>query len=571
MIYHNGKQNGFIEHNGNNIDKIMHNGECVFTQGFDTDASGLGSVTLEGTIGKDLTNYVISGNGPFQADTPSPDNIVEIQGVGDKTENLLDFTAYNTPLTFRGLTFYCKGGEIYFDGAASSDVTGTTFTTKVTITETATLSFDYDSEIISGFFVRYTDDYPNDIKSINKGTTKTLSPGSYDVYFRVPANYVFDNLKIKLMLNSGSESLSYEPFGIKIPVVSMGKNLLNILRDVESAETYGVKAIYRTNNTIKVSGTVQRTSNYGVGAVRLSENTLDLNLKVGEIYTLSITGRRSNNFYVQINGKDNSGTNFALTNLLNGANKRTFTVPDIFDRVEGLFVGIYGSAYGETIDEEITVQLEKGADVSSFDTYHEPKITNIYLSSPLMSGESLTAISRDVKWGVVDLGNLNWRLLNEKFWADNLPHKIYPNNVIPPALCTVYVVRTTNDVVGKKSGIALGTAGAWGEKCIGVYDNNYSTAEEFKESVKGIKFYYELATPTTESLTPTSIPTFKNAEKTIKGTTTTIDINTQLKPIFTTSYKSNIGGFDVVNFTTSDNNIFTTADDNTYSFRVKRT
>lgn len=85
MIYHKSKQAGFIEHGEANIDKIMHNGECVFNQGFDSEASGTDSVTLNGTIGKDLMDWSITGN-TVQDGTPSPDNIVSVLGVGDKTE-----------------------------------------------------------------------------------------------------------------------------------------------------------------------------------------------------------------------------------------------------------------------------------------------------------------------------------------------------------------------------------------------------------------------------------------------------------------------------------------------------
>ena len=89
MAYHNGKQNGFIEHNGYNIDKVLHNGNCVFNQGFDNDASGTDSVVCEGTIGKDVLDWSIVGN-TVQDGVPSPENPIEVKGVGDKTKQLLD-------------------------------------------------------------------------------------------------------------------------------------------------------------------------------------------------------------------------------------------------------------------------------------------------------------------------------------------------------------------------------------------------------------------------------------------------------------------------------------------------
>lgn len=85
MIYHKSKQVGFIEHGEANIDKIMHNGECVFTQGFDRESSGTDNVVCEGTIGKDVLDWSIVGN-TYQASVPSPSSPVSVLGVGDKTE-----------------------------------------------------------------------------------------------------------------------------------------------------------------------------------------------------------------------------------------------------------------------------------------------------------------------------------------------------------------------------------------------------------------------------------------------------------------------------------------------------
>ena len=53
MRMHNGKQVGFIQHNSHNIDKVMHNGNCVFEQGYPRDNNTItGDIVLDGTIEK---------------------------------------------------------------------------------------------------------------------------------------------------------------------------------------------------------------------------------------------------------------------------------------------------------------------------------------------------------------------------------------------------------------------------------------------------------------------------------------------------------------------------------------
>ena len=63
MIEINNQRPGFIYKNGNNIDKIMSNGNVVFEQGFIREDSGSTPLTTSHeAIGKDLKNYRVYGN-----------------------------------------------------------------------------------------------------------------------------------------------------------------------------------------------------------------------------------------------------------------------------------------------------------------------------------------------------------------------------------------------------------------------------------------------------------------------------------------------------------------------------
>lgn len=107
---------------------------------------------------------------------------------------------------------------------------------------------------------------------------------------------------------------------------------------------------------------------------------------------------------------------------------------------------------------------------------------------------------------VVDLGDLNWALLNGKFHAFLGEHKQYTSTVVPDILCSVYKPLSVANVVNMVAvGITLGNSSFWGARDIGVYDPSYVDAETFKTAVTGQTLVYPLATPVTYQLTPTEI------------------------------------------------------------------
>lgn len=100
------KEIGFIhtKHNGDmvNVDRIMtkKDGQMVqvFEQGFtrEQETAVLPLTTISNTIGKNLKQYEIFGNSE-QDGIPSPDNPVEIESVGDKTDDTPH--RYKIPIT----------------------------------------------------------------------------------------------------------------------------------------------------------------------------------------------------------------------------------------------------------------------------------------------------------------------------------------------------------------------------------------------------------------------------------------------------------------------------------------
>lgn len=100
------EQIGFIKSkNGENIDTILDaKGDVYFTQGFTREISGIPPLTLD-AIGKNTLDYRIYGN-TVQNGTPSPDNPVEVQSVGDLVTEGEFSGKYKIPVVVSGKNLF---------------------------------------------------------------------------------------------------------------------------------------------------------------------------------------------------------------------------------------------------------------------------------------------------------------------------------------------------------------------------------------------------------------------------------------------------------------------------------
>lgn len=148
----------------------------------------------------------------------------------------------------------------------------------------------------------------------------------------------------------------------------------------------------------------------------------------------------------------------------------------------------------------------------------EPITTPIYLPTPLYSGEVLRSDgSREVKWGVVDLGSLNWSY-KTKFISSIISNaKIFPNSLNAGAFCPLYQCVRANALENGKFALGLNNKAA-----ICLQDDNYTSLENFKQAMQGVMLYYKLAESTIETFTAPQIPTLNG--------TTVIDVDTAVKP-----------------------------------------
>ena len=214
MIMHKGKQVGFIQHENNNIDKVMHNGNCVFEQGYPRDNNTItGDIVLDGTIGKSLKSWSITGN-TVQDGTPSPDNPVEIQSVGERTKNLFDKNDATVPG--------------YINESGSVTKTSPWFTLANFIECSGTISISAQNGLGSAAYVACYDENKTFLGTVamssDNSTTATLTLLDGTVYIKACSR---DNSLDTFMLNLGDTPLPYEPYGYKLPIVSKGRNLFD--------------------------------------------------------------------------------------------------------------------------------------------------------------------------------------------------------------------------------------------------------------------------------------------------------------------------------------------------------
>ncbi len=164
--------------------------------------------------GTPLSEYQINGD-TVQSGTPTPDNPVEVLGVGDRTANLFDYNAYfNSVFTSYG---------DYFNYSPIQLLPNTTYTLSTSIVEYRT------SPRQTAFIVATTNQEPKTvdggISNISPITITTESDGILKLYKRIspnvspitPTKDKFDNGDW-LMLNEGSTTIPYEPHGYKIPI-----------------------------------------------------------------------------------------------------------------------------------------------------------------------------------------------------------------------------------------------------------------------------------------------------------------------------------------------------------------
>lgn len=274
---HKGKQVGFIQHENNNIDKVMHNGNCVFEQGYPRDNNTItGDIVLDGTIGKSLKSWSITGN-TVQNGTPSPDNPVEIQSVGERTKNLFDKNDATVPG--------------YIDKSGSVRVISIQWFTLVNFIEcSGIISISAQNGLGREAYVACYDENKTFlgtvIMSSDNSTTATLTLLDGTVYIKACSR---NNSLDTFMLNLGDTPLPYEPYGYKLPIVSSTNGIEPI-----------TTPIYYLSEPLRKLGDYADTIEYvGNGQAKITRNIKSLTLTGTEDWKFqSVNDYGIYNFYI---------------------------------------------------------------------------------------------------------------------------------------------------------------------------------------------------------------------------------------------------------------------------------
>ena len=311
---------------------------------FYEEVEGVPPISFNG-IGENLLDYRIDGASG---------------GVGDRTENLFFKKIENANIA-------SNDGRIY--STESFDL----WIGKVKAGETYT---SYNTNAIVGFFTDEPDygAYTYDNSRITNATsvfTFTVPNGCSYVGVRILKN------EPTAMLNSGSTALPYEPYGYKVPVMVEGKNLL--LNTATSQTINGLTFTVNTDGSVTCNGRREQTSTFfTIGSVTAS----------GEII---LSGCPSGG----------SSTSFAIR-----AYSATISNPRVYYEIGDSCMLNTPDTYNIDIriqsnyacDNLTFYPMIRKADIEddTYEPYHEPITTNIYLDNPILENESISLSDTNV-------------------------------------------------------------------------------------------------------------------------------------------------------------------------------
>ena len=327
------------------------------------------------TAGK-LENLRIYGNS-IQNGTPTPDNPVEIQSVGDKTFNVFD--NLNIKINHgSGITIEQTKNKIIIDNSKNQFANYISIPLvegflKPNTTYTSTVDVSYVREQTGGtsagsmFLCWYLQD--NTTFSYNKilAIGNINKTGKIVTTFTTPEN--FDTLKYlatrvdgyckvtfeNLQIQEGEVSTEFEPYGYRIPVKVSGFNLIN-------EETMITGYIGTTGNRIESHSQGEKISDY----IEI-DNTKTYSIKQYTDYT---------NPYIMTALYDKD------KNFISGTRKTIMNTFLLINNIDSNAKYIKIAARALEYDNNF-IQLVEGKYTADTIPDKEPVTTNIYLNEPL--------------------------------------------------------------------------------------------------------------------------------------------------------------------------------------------
>lgn len=450
--------------------------------------------------GKPLTAWSITGN-TVQNGTPTPENPVEVVGVGDRTANLFDYSTITT-----GYRIVWTTGDLYKDDRGiMSDFIEVTEGQKYQISDSTKsltayiIGYNQNKEYLGAY-----DSFKGFIKSAtNRCSVLTIPKESGCQYIKLMTFIGYPINATSMFIEGEAVPNEFIPYGYKIPVLTRGTRGKNLF---DYKTMYGVKGKY-----LSVNGEVLDSSAWAVtDYIPCSGNVFTINPIGGKIPAICLYDSQKN--YITGLSYNTGGVNY----------KKSVTIRSEINASYIRF-SYYINSDKDAADLS-KIQIEIGDTATPYEPYHEPITTPIYLPTPLYSGEVMRSDgSREVKWGKLVL-------TGEETWNIESINNFYNDQPITNALKYHTVFCTHQKSVSP-------TFHSSNENCFisssGKFNFQTSTIEHKVEAFKSwlaaqyaagtpVTVWYQLVKPTTETFTAPQIPT-------INGTTV-IDVDTAVKP-----------------------------------------
>ena len=519
-------------------------------KGFLRTVSGTPPLALPDCVDVDsIVSYTLSG-ASYQDGTPTPEEPIEVESVGDKTENLMVYPYIDTTNEAYGITFTDNGdGTIIVNGTIDNTASvvrtfkfmefkGLTDTTKkyyltmwsfgnASTNVQIALDFYYKGALQSQVFYR-SQRVRIELSAYN------FNFDQINFSIMIHKNETFNNLILKPMLVEGDTPKEFEPYNkYKIPVKASGKNLFDI-NGLESKTDFVIE-----NNTL----TITRDAGSSTAYIRSNitpEMFLEITgLKAGEQIITALNREVTNGTPTNSTGRMqfNGRNGVATWNLTNDGSAKTTTVPENFNSDNYATLVFYGCSNGEsgkvvTKLSNIIIARQEVYD-GKYESYVEPVITNIYLDEPLS------------KFDYIDFENqkLIKSIISKKMnsvWGGTGVNGGPVVNTYPFYARYSDMKASIDD--NKVQIISTGLKGVGhdyfcntDEECISI-NNNLITLRLNKEKIGGatkdlanaylaeypLTIYYALATPTETDIVLPKLPTFKG--------TTVYSVDTKINP-----------------------------------------
>ena len=191
-------------------------------------------------------------------------------------------------------------------------------------------------------------------------------------------SYTFDNYKVKVeFFKSETKQVTYGNSYDELPTPTRtgytfvgwhGKNLINIV-DKDAQTKNGITAS-SCDSVITLTGNNTYSTSYGTLSYYNDMPTID----IAKSYTLSVYPATTTGVYVQMNYKNTSGTEKGFISAVTSS-KTLNSVPNDFDYMKYLFVGVYGTA--TAVNENFYVQLEEGSTSTPYEPYYITEDTTV--------------------------------------------------------------------------------------------------------------------------------------------------------------------------------------------------